>query len=761
MAVGLDGPHLLGRKLRRRRGRPLPLGAAARDGGVNFAVPSAGALAVTLCLLSEADLQQGTVTCEIPLHPLANTTGDVWHIFLPNLSPDLLYGYRVDGLFQPKDGNRFDASKIIVDPYAKAVVSRASYGVPAANGNCWPQMAGMIPIEGDEFDWEGDSPPGNQQKDLVIYEVHTRGFTQHASSNVEHAGTFAGLVEKLHHLKELGVNALELMPIQEFNELEYYAYNPATGDHKVNFWGYSPVNYFSPMTRYAAAGTANCGRAAIREFKTLVREAHKLGIEVLIDVVFNHTAEGNEMGPTFSFRGLDNNVFYMIAPAVTSFQMLYYGEFYNYSGCGNTFNCNHPAVRNFIIDCLRYWAVEMRVDGFRFDLAAILTRSSSLWKKERVFGTSEVLEGDTVTTGTPLAEPPLIDMISNDPVLRSVKLIAEAWDAGGLYQVGSFPHWGIWSEWNGKFRDITRLFIKGTDGVVGEFAKHIAGSSHIYAEGGRKSWHGINFITSHDGFSLGDLVSYNEKHNLPNGEENADGESHNLSWNCGEEGNVAGIGVLRLRQRQMRNFMVALLVSQGVPMLTMGDEYGHTKGGNNNTYCHDSEVNYFQWDKKEADTNGFYRFNKLMIHFRRHKKCNFQGQYSTSHKWVELTDLCFISFRKTESFRLYDYPPGDRLQWHGITPGNPDWSESSRFLAFTIWEGGLQIYVAFNASHLPVMALLPGRFGFRKPSPYDFLADDVPHRATALAQSAALLDSNCYPILGYSSVILQQVLYNS
>eukprot|EP00897_Mesotaenium_endlicherianum_P003623 jgi/Mesen1/3289/ME000191S02431 len=669
------------------RGSSTPFGATAKDGGVNFAIHSSGAVSVTLCLYSEEDLQKGQVTAEIPLHPVLNRTGYVWHIFLPHLATNLLYGYRVDGPFAPEDGLRFDASQIIIDPYAKAVVGRPAYGVPGYDGDCWPQMAGMVPSEDDQFDWEGDTPPGIKQKDLVIYEMHVRGFTKHESSGVQHPGTYEGLLEKLPHLKELGVNAIELMPVQEFNELEYYAYNPGTGQHRVNFWGYSTVNFFSPMTRYAAAGAGDCGRGAVREFKSLV----------IMDVVFNHTAEGNEMGPTLSFRGLDNHVYYMVAP-------------------------------------------KMHVDGFRFDLASILTRSTSLWDKSSVFGTAAVLDGDTVTTGTPLTEPPLVDMISNDPVLRDVKLIAEAWDAGGLYQVGSFPHWGIWSEWNGQFRDTVRLFVKGTDGMVGAFAHALCGSPHLYQEGGRKPWHSVNFVTAHDGFSLRDLVLYNEKHNEVNGEDNNDGENHNNSWNCGEEGPMAKGVVQNLRARQMRNLMVALMVSQGVPMVTMGDEYGHTKGGNNNTYCHDTAVNYFRWDKLEKDTSGFNRFYRLLLNFRRECEC----------------------------LGLPDFPNAQRLEWHGLTPSTPDWSETSRFIAFTIRDPNKgELYIAFNAGHLPVVVTLPQRWGCSwrplvdtsKPAPYDFLADDIPHREVAEAQVGGLLGNDAYPLLGYSSIILVQGPY--
>ncbi|KAL2902515.1 Isoamylase 1 chloroplastic [Bienertia sinuspersici] len=702
-------------------GYPAPFGATARDGGVNFAIFSGNSVSATLCLITLSDLQENKITEQISLDPLVHKTGDVWHVLLKGNFDDMLYGYRFDGPFLP-EGHYYDSSRIILDPYAKvsgfiilAVISRGNYGELGPEGNCWPQMAGMIPSPNDEsqFDWQGDLPLKHPLRELVIYEIHVRGFTMHESSGTKSPGTYLGMIEKLDHLKELGVNCIELMPCQEFNELEYYNYNSAMGDYKYfssscsqyflvfmdELLGYSTTSYFSPMIRYSYSGLRNCGREAINEFKLLVREAHKRGIEVIMDVVFNHTAEGNQKGPILSFRGIDNSVFYMLAPK---------GEFYNYSGCGNTFNCNHPVVRQFIVDCLRYWVTEMHVDGFRFDLASIMTRGSS---------------------------PPLLDMISNDPVLCSVKLIAEAWDCGGLYQVGGFPHWGIWSEWNGKYRDMVRLFIKGTDGFAGAFAECLCGSPNLYKEGGRRPWHSINFLCAHDGFSLADLVTYNEKHNLANGENNMDGENHNNSWNCGQEGELATISVKKLRQRQMRNFILCLMVSQGVPMIYMGDEYGHTKGGNNNSYCHDNYINYFRWDKKEEVASDFFRFCCLMTKFR--SEC--------------------------ESLALNEFPTSERLQWHGHIPERPDWSETSRFVAFTLRDlvKG-EIYVAFNTSHLPVTVTLPDRPGYRweplvdtsKPTPFDFLSTDVSERETALKQFQQFLDGNLYPMLSYSSVIL-------
>ncbi|KAK9697543.1 hypothetical protein RND81_08G044200 [Saponaria officinalis] len=707
-------------------GNTTPFGATAVDGGVNFAIFSGNSVSASLCLITVSDLHQNRVTEEIILDPLTNKTGDVWHVFLKGDFDNMLYGYKFDGPFSPDDGHYYDPSCIVLDPFAKAVISRDNYGELGPEGSCWPQMACMIPSREDEFDWQGDLPLKYRQRDLIIYEMHVRGFTKHESSNTTYPGTYLSVTEKLDHLKELGINCIELMPCHEFNELEYYSYNSAMGDYKVNFWGYSTVNFFSPMIRYASSGARNCGREAINEFKLLVREAHKRGIEVIMDVVFNHTAEGNEKGPILSFRGIDNSVFYMLAPK---------GEFYNYSGCGNTFNCNHPVVRQFIVDGLRYWVTEMHVDGFRFDLASILTRGSSLWDTVNVYGTTT--DDGMLTAGTPLSSPPVLDMISNDPILCRVKLIAEAWDCGGLYQVGDFPHWGVWSEWNGKYRDMVRLFIKGTDGFAGAFAECLCGSPNLYQKGGRRPWHSINFVCAHDGFTLADLVTYNEKHNLANGENNNDGDNHNNSWNCGQEGEFASVSVKKLRKRQMRNFFLCLMVSQvqGVPMIYMGDEYGHTKGGNNNSYCHDNYINYFRWDKKEEASSDFFRFCRLMTKFR--SEC--------------------------ESLGLNDFPTSERLQWHGHVPGCPDWSESSRFVAFTMKDLAKgELYIGFNTSHLPVTITLPSRPGYKweplvdtsKPPPYDFLSDDVPERRTAVKQYQHFLDSDLYPMLSYSSIIL-------
>jgi len=754
---------------------------------VNFVIFSSNASAVTLCLFSESDLQQGRVTCEVALDPVLNRTGDLWHIMLPGVRKDLLYGYKLTGPEVTQGtagaGQRFDPSKVLLDPYAKTIISRRSYGQLApelaygtqalGHAATWPQHAATLPSPSPEapFDWEGDRPLNIPMEQLVIYEMHVRGFTQDKSSGVSAPGTYQGMIERLDYLQKLGVNAVELLPTQEFNELEYYSQIPGSDAYRFNFWGYSTVGYFAPMARYSdAMAKGKSAKAVHDEFKTMVRECHKRGIEVIMDVVFNHTAEGNDQGLTLSFRGLDNRIYYMLAPG---------GEYYNYSGCGNTFNCNHPVVRQFILDCLRYWVQEYHVDGFRFDLASILTRAPSAWHPQTVDpeGNPTALQsggaivneagimtdGAGVPTGTPLPDPPLIEIISEDPVLRNTKMIAEAWDCDGLNQVGAFPHYGgRWAEWNGSFRDTVRQFIKGTDGPwAGSFASALCGSPNLYKEhhapetdwwatnGGRK-WKGgrtpsasINFVTAHDGFTLADLVSYNEKHNDANGENNRDGENHNSSWNCGEEGPARLWPTKRLRQRQMRNFASALMLAHGVPMLNMGDEYGHTKSGNNNTYCHDSALNWFNWSVAQRDEQGLVRFMRHLINFRK------------DHPELQRTT----------------YVTDKDVQWHGEFPNTPDWTESSRLVAFTLSDGlGGGIFVAFNTAHTPKVLSLP-RWGGRvwrqlvdtsKVAPFDFLVADEELSAAdvnaARAASAMWTADHTYPMLPWSCIILESVL---
>ncbi len=495
-----------------RRGKPFPFGATLVPGGVNFSIFSSHATSCTLVLFKKHAAQP---MMEIPF-PEEFRIGNVYCMVVFDLDyENLEYGYRMDGPNDFAAGQWFDKTKILADPYAKNMGGRDVWGVLPDWDNIYQHRSRIV---FDDFDWENDRPLEIEPEDQIIYEMHVRSFTRDASSGVKakHQGTFAGIRDKIPYLKELGVNAIELMPIFEFDEFENSRINPETGEMLLNYWGYSTVDFFAPKAGYAATG--KLGMQA-DELKALVKELHKNGIEIILDVVFNHTAEGNEQGPTISFRGIDNKTYYMLTPE---------GYYFNFSGCGNTLNCNNPIVRNLVLDCLRYWAEEYHIDGFRFDLASILGRDP--W-------------------GFPLANPPLLESLAFDPILAKCKLIAEAWDAGGLYQVGSFPAYGRWAEWNGKYRDTLRKFIKG-DATVGEMAQRLQGSPDLYAWEGRAPATSINFITAHDGFTLMDMVSYNEKHNQANGENNNDGDNSNESWNCGTEGETDDPGINALRRRQ-------------------------------------------------------------------------------------------------------------------------------------------------------------------------------------------------------------------
>ncbi|MEB3311580.1 MAG: glycogen debranching protein GlgX [Snowella sp.] len=628
-----------------RLGRPQPFGATPVPGGVNFSIFSSYATSCSLVLFKKHAKEP---LAEIPF-PDEFRIGNVYCMVVFDLEyENLEYGYRMDGPNSFRDGQWFDPSKILLDPYAKIIGGRDIWGV-TPDWNDVYQHRGRIAF--DDFDWESDRALEIPPEDQIIYEMHVRSFTCHPSSGIKenHRGTFAGIRDKIPYLKELGVNAVELMPIYEFDEFENSRPNPQTGETLYNYWGYSTVGFFSPKAGYAATGKFGM---QVDELKTLVKELHKNGIEVILDVVFNHTAEGNEHGPTISFRGIDNKTYYMMTPE---------GYYFNFSGCGNTLNCNNPIVRNIVLDCLRYWAAEYHIDGFRFDLASILGRDP--W-------------------GYPLANPPLLESLAFDPILAKCKLIAEAWDAGGLYQVGSFPAYGRWAEWNGKYRDGIRKFLKG-DATVGEIAQRLQGSPDLYAWAGRAPATSINFITAHDGFTLMDLVSYNEKHNEANGENNNDGSNDNDSWNCGWEGPTDDPGINALRHRQIKNAIAILMVSQGVPMILMGDEVGRTQNGNNNTYCHDNDLNWLDWTlvDKNADLLGFFQHS---IAFRK------------AHPVL----------RNTWHFQNRDYVGSGYadITWHGTQAWNADWSPSTRAIAFMLCgkhaKGGTvednYIYVAMN-----------------------------------------------------------------
>jgi len=643
------------------RGSPLPLGATLKREGINFSVFSQNTASVTLVLYSPGEDEP---IIEFPLNPRYNITGDIWHAFIRGINPGIEYGYRVDGPSNAEERiHRFDCAKVLIDPYSKALTGGEVWGAaPESAENisgetrAKPRRSMVAP---DDFDWGLDQPLNTPLSESIIYELHVRGFTRHKSSAVDHPGTFAGLVEKIPYFKELGVTAIELLPVNEFEENDTDRKNPLTGEKLVNFWGYHPLSFFAPKASYA---WNNKTGAQVNEFKTMVKAMHKAGIEVILDVVFNHTAEGDERGTTSSFRGLDNSIYYMIDPQT--------GEYHNFSGCGNTLNCNHPVVRDMILDSLRYWVTEMHVDGFRFDLASILGRGRD---------------------GSVLSNPPLIERIAADPVLGTTKLIAEAWDAAGLYQVGTFPAWGRWAEWNGKFRDDVRVFMKSDPGMATTLARRLTGSPDIYKGSGREPYHSINFITSHDGFTLADPVSYDRKHNKANGEEERDGADDNCSWNCGFEGiEGAPEEVNILRRRQMKNFAAILVLSRGVPMILAGDEFGKTQLGNNNAYCQDNEISWINWELAETNAD-LLRFFKLLITFR-------QDHPAIRH------DSFIDREGKTE------FP----VLWHGVKPCEPDWEPDSRSLAMQVVEDlpedttkGMDIYLAVNAFWEPLKFELP------------------------------------------------------
>ena len=621
------------------RGTALPLGATLVEDGINFAVFSKHATHAWLSLFRPGSEEPFH---EIALDAAANRTGHIWHIWISGLPRDVLYAWRMDMRPNPNPAiHRFDPAVYLLDPYAKVLAGGEQWGVPSQR---------RCGIPRDRFDWLGDQPLNTPLAETVIYELHVRAYTRHPSSGVSAPGTYLGLAEKIPYLKELGVTAVELMPVYEFEEADTDRFNPMTGERLFNLWGYHPIGFFAPNSTYGSRAEPG---AAVTEFKEMVRAFHDAGIEVILDVVFNHTAEGDERGPTLSFRGLDNSVYYLLDAN---------GRYLNFSGCGNTLNCNHPVVRTLIGDCLHYWVMEMHVDGFRFDLASILGRGK---------------------TGEPLPDPPLLERLAYDPVLANTKLIAEAWDAAGLYQVGTFPAWGRWAEWNGHYRDDVRRFVRSDAGLVPVLAERLKGSPDLYARSGRQAQHSINFVTCHDGFTLADLVSYNQKHNEANGEDNRDGANENFSWNCGAEGPTDDPEILALRRRQARNFLILLFSSGGVPMLLAGDEFGRTQHGNNNAYCQDNEIGWVDWRLAEAN-RGLLEFVRRLIAFRRGRGLFARIDWSPS-------------------------PGGEQaeIRFHGVRLHQPDWSHDSRSLAMeAVWRGE-RIFLIANAYWEPLEFELP------------------------------------------------------
>lgn len=687
---------------RMRYGHPLPFGASHIPGGVNFSIFSVNATSCTLVLFARGADEP---LAEIPF-PEEYRMGNVWAMSVLDLDFETMeYGYRFDGPHEPREGHRFNPKLILMDPYARDI---------AGDGQWKGRRAEKLPFRGripsNAFNWDHSRPLRLHENEMVIYELHLRGFTAHPSSEVGHAGTYEAAKAKIPYLKELGVNCVELMPVFEFDELENTRTNPLTGETLCNYWGYSTLGFFAPKAAFAAGGRHG---TQVAEFKSLVRAFHEAGIEVVLDVVFNHTGEGGDDGPVYSFRGVDNSTYYLLDSR---------GRNTNYTGCGNTVNCNHPVVRGFVIDCLRYWASEFHIDGFRFDLASVLGRDQF---------------------GVPLPNPPLLEALAYDPVLAHCDLIAEAWDAGGLYQVGNFPSYGRWMEWNGKFRDAARRFLKGDAGMTAEMVQRIMGSPDLYAAAGRKPSASVNFITCHDGFTLHDLVSYNDKHNLANGENNRDGTNDNNSWNCGVEGETEDSKINALRLRQQKNALTLLFVSQGVPMLWMGDECSRTQNGNNNAYCHDEEWNWFDWALPEANA-GLHRFTRMLIAFRKANPALRQREFLSGRDLVGS-----------------GYPD---ISWHGIQPWKPDWSVPSRTLAFLLCgrhaaaAGGPSrfLYCVFNMYSEPLafeLPVLPRSMQWRRvidtslPSPDDFAE---PGREVILGplRKMRVKDRSCVLLMG-------------
>jgi isoamylase len=642
-----------------RVGTALPLGTFQSEGGANFAIFSRHATRVRLELYDFAE--DATPATVIELDPVRNRTGDVWHVWIEGVGHGQLYAYRMDGPYQPNLGHRFNFSKLLLDPFATAISLIKNWNFEAAYGydRADPKQDLICALTDDaatmpkcvftyeHFDWQHDKPPRHAWSNTIIYEAHIRGFTIHPSSNVAHAGTYRGLMEKISYLKTLGITAIELMPVFEFNESQAQGLNPQTGEPLKNYWGYDPVAFLAPKASYSSL--SGLGQQKL-EFKEMVRALHDAGIEVILDVVFNHTAEGNQLGPTLSFRGIDNSIFYMLESDPRFYK--------NYAGTGNTLNANHPVVRNYILSALRYWVVEMHVDGFRFDLATILDRDSD---------------------GKLLANAPLLEEIAEDQCLRDIKIIAEAWDSAGAYQVGSFSE-RRWSEWNGHYRDHVRRFWRGDEGMLGLFASRICGSADIYAASGRGPEASINFVSCHDGFTLNDLFSYCDKHNEANGENNHDGSNDNFSENYSVEGETLDARIEAIRNTQVKNLLLTLLISRGVPMLLGGDEFRRSQGGNNNAYCQDNEISWHDWSLLDKH-NDIYRFTRNMIAFRQaHPTLSVERFYTDAE-----------------------------IHWFNQLGVLPNWDDSkARQLACMIHENAQSVlYLMFNAANTIVDFKLP------------------------------------------------------
>ncbi len=629
-------------------GRSAPLGATIYPGGVNFSIYSRAASGVELLLFDGED--DARPTRVIPIDPAANRTYHYWHLFVSGARPGQLYGYRVHGGWDPANGMRFDPTKVLLDPYGRCVVVPKNYSRDAARRETDNAATAMKSVVADvsAYDWEGDAPLQRPSSRTVIYEMHVRGFTRHPSSGVSERtrGTYAAVIQKIPYLQQLGITAVELLPVFQFD-----AQDAPPG--LVNYWGYSPISFFAPHQGYSSRQDP---LAPVNEFRDMVKALHRAGIEVILDVVFNHTAEGDHRGPTLSFRGLDNPTYYILEEDRSRYA--------NYSGTGNTLNANHPIVRRMIVDSLRYWVETMHVDGFRFDLASILTRGPS---------------------GQVIPNPPVLWDIETEPALAGTKLIAEAWDAAGLYQVGSFIG-DSWKEWNGRFRDDVRSFLRGEEGSIAAFVDRLIGSPSLYGHKEREPEESVNFVTSHDGFTLNDLVSYEHKHNEANGEDNRDGADDNRSWNCGVEGPTEDAAVEKLRTRQVKNFFTATLLSAGMPMMLMGDEVRRTQGGNNNAYCQDNETSWFDWTLLAKRTD-VHRFVTMLNARRVLRDVEPERQRVALNQVIRQADIT----------------------WHGVRLHEPDWGQWSHSVAFTarLTKERMLFHVILNAYWEPLEFELP------------------------------------------------------
>ncbi|RXH55879.1 Glycogen debranching enzyme [Granulicella sibirica] len=606
--------------------------------GANFSLFSANATGVTILFFDHVDATRSEKS--IRLNPVVNRTGHYWHIFVPGVRAGQIYGYRADGPNDPPNGKRFDSSKILLDPYGRAVAVGANYSrgdACRAGDNTSSSMKSVV-VDMSLFDWDGDAPLNHSFRNTIVYEMHVAGFTRHPNSGVpkQKRGSYSGVIEKIPYLQNLGITAVEILPVFQFDP-------QSAPSGLTDYWGYNPVSFFAPHLGYSESGDpVKC----IDEFREMVKQLHRAGIEVILDVVYNHTAEAGDGGPTFCFRGLGNSTYYILNQDQAGY--------FNATGAGNTLKTNHSVVKRMILDSLKFWVSDMHVDGFRFDLASVLTRD--VW-------------------GQPMSDPPILWDIDSEPVLAGTKLIAEAWDEGGLYQVGSFGH-DRWNEWNGQFRDDIRSFLKGDSETVWKLRERISGSYDLYRSGDRPAGQSVNFITCHDGFTLNDLVSYNYKHNEANKELNGDGTNANLSWNCGSEGVSTNTGVNQLRTQQIKNGLVLTLLSTGTPMLLMGDEVRRTQAGNNNAYCQDDLISWFNWDVS-TEKNELLRFTQLLVRLR----------------------LDCDNGTLQDGKQVGGFVNPNKMEWHGIHLDQPDWSADSHSLAFT-WRNeslGEVRYVAINS----------------------------------------------------------------